>query len=217
MRLLLALILLPCALLALAPRTLLTWQIDPFVQTTQNVVIAIERMTPLADGGLTVDVSLSMQPTKAPTIQFSFSSSGGRTVCVMADAANCSFPTQSMTVGGRYVYAYTLPAPMAEGKKIKSSQIVCARRCRYGGEKSSGMRLEGGGYAVVTADGVYMGRSGTFVIGGHSVTFAGGVLLEPSAPAPAPAAARRSRAVVLPDTETRINGKTLSFPIRRQK
>lgn len=200
------------AAFAAEPPTLITWQLDPFAQTTENVVAAIERVTPQADGGYVIDVAFDMEPSRAPTMQFVFSSSKGRTVSVLCEETACSFPTQSMDLEGRWVYGYTLPAPTFSGKTIDPARVAVMKRCRFGG--TGGRRFEGGGYMVVADEGVYVGRSGTFAIGGQSHTFSGGVLLEPTLPAaetPAPAA--RARAALPPDTPTMIRGKRLSFPV----
>lgn len=200
------------AAFAAEPPTLVTWELDPFAQTTENVVAAIERVTPQADGGYVIDVAFEMEPSRAPTMQFLFSSSKGRTVSVLCEETACSFPTQSMDLEGRWVYGYTLPAPTFSGKTIDPARVAVMKRCRFGG--TGGRRFEGGGYMVVADEGVYVGRSGTFTIGGQSHTFSGGVLLEPTLPAaetPAPAA--RARAALPPDTPTMIRGKRLSFPV----
>lgn len=210
-----------CAALALEKPLLVTWQLDPYAQTTQNVIAAIERVTPTADGGLVVDVGFSMEPSEAPTLQFVYSTKGsagptsGDAIAQLADASACSFPTQSMSIEGRWVYAYTLPKTAVA---ISPDRLVPVRRCRFGGLAYSGRKLEGGGYAIVTDEGVYMGRSGTFAIGGQSFTFQGGVFLEPTTvtaeAAAAPFALRRSAE---PDTPTRIQGKPMAFPVRLPK
>ena len=202
----------PFSALAVEPPRLVTWQLDPYSQATTNVVAAIERVTPQADGGLVIDVGFDMEPSRAPTMQFLFSSSKGRTVSVLCEETACSFPTQSMDLEGRWIYAYTLPAPTFSGKTIDPARVAVMKRCRFGG--TGGRRFEGGGYMVVADEGIYVGRSGTFAIGGQSHTFSGGVLLEPTLPAaetPAPAA--RARAALPPDTPTMIRGKRLSFPV----
>lgn len=212
-----------CAALALEKPLLVTWQLDPYAQTTQNVIAAIERVTPTADGGLVVDVGFNMEPSDAPTVQFVYSTKGsagptsGGAVTQLADASACSFPTQSMTIEGRWVYAYTLPATV---KAIAPTRLVPVRRCRFGGLAYSGRRLEGGGYAIVTEAGVYMGRSGTFTIGGQAYTFEGGALLEPTAATAEPEAMALSLfALEAPeaDTPTRIQGKPMAFPVRLPK
>lgn len=206
------------------PPTLLTWQLDPYAQSTQNVISAIERVTPAEGGGLVVDVSFSAEPSEAPTIQFVYSTKGsagptsGGAITQVADGGSCTFPTQSMTLDGRWVYAYTLPAtPTA----IAPERLTIERRCRFGGLSYSGRKLEGGGYAIVEGENIYMGRSGTFVIGGQTFTFEGGILLEPTTPAAEPATAsvatyslRRARAITPPNSPTCINGKRLSFPVK---
>ena len=215
------------------PPTLLTWQLDPYAQSTQNVISAIERVTPAEGGGLVVDISFSAEPSEAPTVQFVYSTKGsagptsGGAITQVADGGSCSYPTQSMTIDGRWVYAYTLPAtPVA----IAPSRLTFARRCRFGGLSYSGRKLEGGGYAIVEGQNIYLGRSGTFVIGGQTFTFEGGVLLEPTTTAaevratrgamskPAPPAAtyslRSARAITPPNSPTCINGKRLSFPVK---
>ena len=203
---------------------LLTWQLDPYAQSTQNVIAAIERVTPTADGGLVVDVGFNREPSEAPTIQFVYSTKGsagptsGGAITQVADGGSCSYPTQSMTIDGRWVYAYTLPAtPVA----IAPERLTFARRCRFGGLSYSGRKLEGGGYAIIEGQSIYLGRSGTFVIGGQSFTFEGGVLLEPTVPAseaatasPATYSLRSARAITPANTPTRINGKPMAFPVR---
>ena len=192
--------------------TLVTWQLDPYSQATTNVVAAIERVTRAADGGLTVDVGFSMEPSRAPTMQFLLSSSKGRTVSILCEETACTFPTQTMDLEGRWVYGYTLPAPTHNGKAIDPARVAVIKRCRFGG--SGGRRFEGGGYMVVADEGIYVGRSGTFAIGGQTHTFSGGVLLEPTLPtAETPAPAARARAALPPDTPTMIRGKRLSFPV----
>ncbi len=190
--------------------TLVTWQLDPYSQDTTNVVAAIERVTRAADGGLTIDVGFSMEPSRAPTMQFLLSSSKGRAVSILCEEGACTFPTQTMDLEGRWVYGYTLPAPTHNGKAIDPARVAVMKRCRFGG--SGGRRFEGGGYMVVTEDGIYVGRSGTFAIGGQTHAFSGGVLLEPTLPA-AEAPAARARAALPPDTPTMIRGKRLSFPV----
>lgn len=212
-----------CHLLALEAPTLLTWQLDPYAQTTENVIAAIERVTPTADGGLVVDVGFNMEPSEAPTIQFVYSTKGsagatsGGAITQVVDGESCSYPEQSMALDGRWVYAYTLPStPVA----IAPTRLVSVRRCRFGGLSYSGRKLEGGGYAILEGENIYMGRSGTFTIGGQSITFEGGVLLEPTAPAAEAVTASvapyslRARAVIPPNTPTRINGKSMAFPVR---
>lgn len=203
--------------------TLLTWQLDPYAQSTQNVISAIERVTPAEGGGLVVDISFSAEPSEAPTIQFVYSTKGsagptsGGAITQVADGGSCSYPTQSMAIDGCWVYAYTLPAtPVA----IAPERLTFARRCRFGGLSYSGRKLEGGGYAIVEGQNIYLGRSGTFVIGGQTVTFEGGVLLEPTTTSAEPAtpaatySLRSARAITPPNSPTCINGKRLSFPVR---
>lgn len=205
------------------PPTLLTWQLDPYAQSTQNVISAIERVTPAEGGGLVVDISFSAEPSEAPTIQIVYSTKGsagptsGGAITQVADGGSCSYPTQSMAIDGRWVYAYTLPAtPIA----IAPERLTFARRCRFGGLSYSGRKLEGGGYAIVEGQNIYLGRSGTFVIGGQTITFEGGVLLEPTTTAAEPAtpaatySLRSARALTPPNSPTCINGKRLSFPVR---
>lgn len=205
------------------PPTLLTWQLDPYAQSTANVISAIERVTPAEGGGLVVDISFSAEPSEAPTVQFVYSTKGsagptsGGAITQVADGGSCSYPTQSMAIDGRWVYAYTLPAtPIA----IAPERLTFARRCRFGGLSYSGRKLEGGGYAIVDGQNIYLGRSGTFVIGGQSFTFEGGVLLEPTVPASeaataSPATYSLRRAALTPaNTPTRINGKPMAFPVR---
>ena len=204
------------AAFAVEPPTLITWQLDPFAQQTENVVAAIERVTPQAGGGLVVDVGFSLEPSRAPTMQFLFSSSKGRAVSVLCEEGACTFPTQTMDIEGRWTYGYTIPAPAHNGKAIDPARVAVMKRCRFGG--SGGRRFEGGGHMVVTDEGIYVGRSGTFTIGGQTHAFSGGILLEPTLPAaevPAPAA--RARAALPPDTPTMIRGKRLSFPVPLKK
>ena len=198
------------AALAVEAPTLVTWQLDPYSQATANVVAALARVTPQADGGYVIDVAFDMEPSRAPTMQFVFSSSKGRTVSILCEEAACTFPTQTMNLEGRWVYGYTLPAPTHNGKAIDPARIAVLKRCRFGG--SGGRRFEGGGYMVVADEGIYVGRSGTFTIGGQAHAFSGGVLLEPTLPA-AEAPAARARAALPPDTPTMIRGKRLSFPV----
>ena len=212
-----------CVAFAASAPLLLTWQLDPYAQATENVISAIERVTPTADGGLVVDVGFNREPSEAPTIQFVYSTKGsagatsGGAITQVVDGESCSYPEQSMALEGRWVYAYTLPAtPVA----IDPTRLVSVRRCRFGGLSYSGRKLEGGGYAILEGENIYMGRSGTFTIGGRSFTFEGGVLLEPNAPAAEAATASvapyslRARAVTPPNTPTRINGKPMAFPVR---
>ena len=206
----------PFSALAVEPPRLVTWELDPFAQTTENVVAALARVTANADGGYTIDVAFDMEPSRAPTMQFLFSSSGGRTVSVLCEEEACTFPMQTMTVEGRWTYGYTIPAPTFNGKPLLPGRVAPVKRCRFGG--TGGRHFEGGGYMVVTEDGIYVGRSGTFAIGGQTHAFAGGILLEPTLPAaetPAPAA--RARAKALPDSPTSIRGKRLSFPVPLKK
>ena len=121
------------AAFAAEPPTLVTWELDPFAQTTENVVAALARVTPQADGGYTIDVAFDMEPSRAPTLQFLFSSSGGRSVSVLCEEAACSFPTQTMTVEGRWTYGYTIPAPAHNGKPILPTRVAPVKRCRFGG------------------------------------------------------------------------------------
>lgn len=213
-----------CVSFAASAPLLLTWQLDPYAQSTQNVISAIERVTPAEGGGLVVDVSFSAEPSEAPTVQFVYSTKGsagatsGGAITQVADGEVCSYPEQSMALDGRWVYAYTLPAtPVA----IAPERLTFARRCRFGGLSYSGRKLEGGGYAILDGENIYMGRSGTFVIGGQSFTFEGGVLLEPTVPAAeaatasvAPYSLRSARAITPPNSPTCINGKRLSFPVK---
>ncbi len=207
-------------LFALEAPTLLTWQLDPYAQTTDNVIAAIERVTPTQDGGLIVDVGFNMEPSEAPTLQFVYSTKGsngptsGGALTQIADAEVCSFPNQSMTIDDRWVYAYTLPQTVVH---ISPTRLVYARRCRFGGLSYSGRKLEGGGYAIVEGDAIYMGRSGTFIIGGQSFTFEGGVLLEPNTIAETANANARIRMRLPPNTPTMINGKPMSFAVRLKK
>lgn len=170
---------------------------------------------------MVVDVSFSMEPSRAPTVQFAFSTKGsaigsaasGTTLTMLADETVCSYPTQSMTIEGRWCYAYTLPAPTTlQGNIIPPHRLVFARRCRFGGLEGSGRKLEGGGYALVTDKGVYLGRTGIFEIGGQSFAFMGGVLLEPTT-AEVPMVADDPGE----DCPTRIRGKRLSFPVHFKK
>lgn len=198
---------------ALEAPTLVTWQLDPYAQTTDNVIAAIERVTPAQGGGYVIDVGFSLKPSRAPTVQFVWSSSGGRTLSqVTADTA-CSFPVQSLTREGRWVYAYTVPAPTDGTAAVNPARVAVSRRCRFGGH--DGRRLEGGGYAVITDSGIYVGRSGTFTVDGNSLTFDGGVLLVPTAEqtVPSPAMIMRAASVLPADTPTLIRGKRMSFPV----
>lgn len=198
-----------------APR-LVTWQLDPYAQTTSNVVAAIERVTPQADGGFVIDVGFDMEPSRAPTMQFLFSSSGGRTVSVLCEEGACTFPTQTMTVEGRWIYGYTIPAPTYNGEAIAPSRVAVMKRCRFGG--TGGRRFEGGGYMVVEDEGIYVGRSGAWTIGGVERTFSGGVLLDPANILLDPAAGIMTLDLPaplddLPNTPTFIKGRRLSFPV----
>lgn len=200
--------------LALEAPLLLSWQLDPHQQATDNIICAVERVTPAADGGLIVDISFSSEPGEAPSIQCVYSSSGGRTLTQFADGESCTFPEQSMTIEGRYVYAYTLPKVAdSEGKAIPANRMTFLRRARFGG--LAGRRLEAGGYAVIDGSNLYLGRSGTFTIGGQELTFSGGVCLEPHAPLETAATySRLLRSVVPENTERLIRGKRLSFPVK---
>lgn len=207
------------AAFAAEPPTLITWQLDPFAQTTENVVAALARVTPNADGGYTIDVAFDMEPSRAPTMQFVFSSSKGRTVSILCEEAACTFPTQTMDLEGRWVYGYTLPAPTHNGKAIDPARVAVMKRCRFGG--AGGRTLEGGGYMVVAEDGFHLGRDLTVTLGGQTLTFKGGVLLDPASlnavEALTRAAPAKARAKALPDSPTSIRGKRLSFPIPLQK
>lgn len=198
-----------------APR-LITWGLDPYAQTTENVVAAIARVTPQSDGGLVIDVGFDMEPSRAPTMQFVFSSSRGRSVSVLCEEGACTFPTQTMEVEGRWTYGYTIPAPTYNGKAIAPGRIAVMKRCRFGG--TGGRRFEGGGYMVVEDEGVYVGRSGAWTIGGVERTFSGGVLLDPANILLDPAAGIMTLELPLPlddlpNTPTCIRGKQLSFPV----
>lgn len=205
-----------CAFAADAP-TLITWQLNPYAQATANVVSAIERVTPTAEGGLVVDVSFSAEPSEAPTVQFVYTSKGsaggstsGYTYTQVADETVCSFPTQSMELDGRWTYAYTLPAvePL-DGSPIAHHRLAVMERLRFGGVAR---RFEGGGYAIIEGDNLYLGRSGTFTIGGQELTFEGGVCLEPST-AVAETVATFSLRTPANDERT-IRGKRLAFPVK---
>ncbi len=209
--------LIPNSGMALEAPYLATWQLDPYAQTTDNVIAAIERITPTQDGGLVVDVGFNMEPSEAPTIQFVYSTKGsngatsGGALTQIADASVCSYPDQSMTIENRWVYAYTLPQTVVP---ISPTRMVYARRCRFGGLSYSGRKLEGGGYAIVDGENIYMGRSGTFTIGGREMTFEGGILLEPNTIVETANANARIRMRLPPNTPTMINGKPMSFPVR---
>ena len=207
------------AAFAVEPPTLITWQLDPFAQTTENVVAAIARVTPQADGGYVIDVAFDMEPSRAPTMQFLFSSSKGRTVSVLCEEGACSFPTQTMTLEGRWTYGYTIPAPAHNGKPILPTRVAPVKRCRFGG--AGGRTLEGGGYMVVAEDGFHLGRDLTVTLGGQTLTFKGGVLLDPASLNAVEALTRatpaKARAKALPDSPTSIRGKRLSFPVPLQK
>lgn len=205
------------AAFAAEPPTLVTWELDPFAQTTENVVAALARVTPQADGGYVIDVAFDMEPSRAPTLQFLFSSSGGRTVSVLCEEAACTFPTQSMTLEGRWTYGYTIPAPTFNGKTLLPGRVAPVKRCRFGG--IGGRRLEGGGYMVVAEDGFHLGRDLTVTLGGQTLTFKGGVLLDPASLN----AVEALQSSVLRGREadasspTSIRGRRLSFPIPLRK
>ena len=200
-------------LFALEAPTLISWQLDPYAQRTENVIGALERVTPTADGGCIVDVSFSLEPSEAPTMQFLLSSSKGRTVVHLADETVCSFPEQSMSIEGRYVYAYTLPPlKTPEGTLIAPNRLTYVKRARFGGH--AGARLECGGYAIIVGDELYLGRSGTFVIGGQEMTFDGGICVVPSTPQEEAATFSLRRPTIPENTERLIRGKRLSFPVK---
>lgn len=202
-----------CQLFALEAPTLISWQLDPYAQRTENVIAALERVTPQADGGLVVDVSFSLEPSEAPTVQFVLSSSKGRTVVHLADETVCSFPEQSMSIEGRYVYAYSLPPlKTPEGNPIAPNRMTYVKRARFGGH--AGARLECGGYAIIVGNNLYLGRSGTFVIGGQEITFDGGVAVVPSTPQEEAATFSLRRPTIPENTERLIRGKRLSFPVK---
>lgn len=212
--------LLTCGASALEAPTLISWQLDPYAQRTDNVIAALERVTPQAAGGLVVDVSFSLEPSEAPTVQFVYSTKGsnggatsGFTYLQTADAEACSFPEQSMTREGRFVYAYTLPPlKTPEGKPIAPNRLTYVKRARFGGH--SGARLECGGYAVIVGDELYLGRSGTFVIGGQELTFEGGICVVPSTLQEEAATFSLRRSTIPENTERLIRGKRLSFPVK---
>ena len=56
----------PFSALAVEPPRLVTWELDPFAQTTENVVAALARVTPNADGGYTIDVAFDMERLLLP-------------------------------------------------------------------------------------------------------------------------------------------------------
>ena len=225
----------PFSALAVEPPRLVTWELDPFAQTTENVVAALARVTPQADGGYVIDVAFDMEPSRAPTLQFLFSSSGGRTVSVLCEEAACTFPTQSMTLEGRWTYGYTIPAPTFNGKTLLPGRVAPVKRCRFGG--AGGRRLEGGGYMVVAEDGFHLGRDLTVTLGGQTLPFKGGVLLDPAslnAVEALQSSVLRSRGRFAPSSlhapfsvlrgreadassPTSIRGKHLSFPVPLKK
>ena len=214
----------PFSALAVEPPRLVTWELDPFAQTTENVVAALARVTPQADGGYVIDVAFDMEPSRAPTMQFLFSSSKGRTVSVLCEEGACSFPTQTMTLEGRWTYGYTIPAPAHNGKPILPTRVAPVKRCRFGG--AGGRTLEGGGYMVVAEDGFHLGRDLTVTLGGQTLTFKGGVLLDPAslnAVEALQSSVLRSPFSVLRGREadasspTSIRGKRLSFPVPLKK
>ena len=209
----------PFSALAVEPPRLVTWELDPFAQTTENVVAALARVTPQADGGYVIDVAFDMEPSRAPTMQFLFSSSKGRTVSVLCEESACTFPTQTMTLEGRWTYGYTIPAPAHNGKPILPTRVAPVKRCRFGG--AGGRTLEGGGYMVAAEDGFHLGRDLTVTLAGQTLTFKGGVLLDPASLNAVEALTRatpaKARAKALPDSPTSIRGKRLSFPIPLQK
>lgn len=202
-----------CAAYALEAPTLISWQLDPYAQRTENVIAALERVTPQADGGLVVDVSFSLEPSEAPTVQFVLSSSQGKSFPLLADAEACSFPEQSITREGRFIYAYSLPPlKTPEGNSIAPNRLTYVRRARFGGH--AGARLECGGYAIIVGDELYLGRSGTFVIGGQELTFDGGICVVPSTPQEEAATFSLRRPTIPENTERLIRGKRLSFPVK---
>lgn len=201
-----------CGASALEAPTLISWQLDPYAQRTDNVIAALERVTPQADGGLVVDVSFSLEPSEAPTVQFVLSTKE-KSFPLIADAEACSFPEQSMTREGRFIYAYTLPPlKTPEGKPIAPKRLTYVKRARFGGH--SGARLECGGYAVIVGDELYLGRSGTFVIGGQELTFEGGICVVPSTLQEEAATFSLRRSTIPENTERLIRGKRLSFPVK---
>lgn len=197
---------------ALEAPTLISWQLDPYAQRTENVIAALERITPQADGGLVVDVSFSLEPSEAPTVQFVLSTKE-KSFPLIADAEACSFPEQSMTREGRFIYAYTLPPlKTPEGNPIAPNRLTYVKRARFGGH--AGARLECGGYAIIVGDELYLGRSGTFVIGGQELTFEGGICVVPSTPQEEAATFSLRRPTIPENTERLIRGKRLSFPVK---
>lgn len=209
-----ALVLAAWQLFALEAPTLISFGLNPYAQATENVVSAIERVTSTADGGFVVDVSFSLEPSEAPAVQFVLSGAHGKTVVHHADETGCSFPEQSMAIEGRCVYAYTLPAlKTPEGETIEPNRMTYVKRARFGGH--AGARLECGGYAVIVGNNLYLGRSGTFMIGGQEMTFDGGICVVPSTLAEeVPATFSLRRAVVPENNERLIRGKRLSFPVK---
>ena len=202
-----------CQLFALEAPTLISWQLDPYAQRTENVIAAIECVTPTADGGCIAEVSFSLEPSEAPTVQFVLSSSKGRSIVYLADETACSFPDQSRAIEGRYVYAYTLPPlKTPEGEPIAPNRLTYVKRARFGGH--AGARLECGGYAIIVGSNLYLGRSGTFVIGGQEITFDGGVAVVPSTPQEEAATFSLRRPTIPENTERLIRGKRLSFPVK---
>lgn len=202
-----------CGASALEAPTLISWQLDPYAQRTENVIAALERVTPQADGGLVVDVSFSLEPSEAPTVQFVLSSSQGKSFPLIADAEACSFPEQSMMREGRFVYAYTIPPlKTPEGNPIAPNRLTYVKRARFGGH--AGARLECGGYAIIVGDELYLGRSGTFVVGGQEMTFDGGICVVPSTPQEEAATFSLRRPTIPENTERLIRGKRLSFPVK---
>ena len=199
-------------LFAFEAPTLISWQLDPYAQRTENVIGALERVTPTADGGCIVDVSFSLEPSEAPTVQFVLSTKE-KSFPLIADAEACSFPEQSMTREGRFIYAYTLPPlKTPEGEPIAPNRLTYVKRARFGGH--AGARLECGGYAIIVGNNLYLGRSGTFMIGGQEMTFDGGICVVPSTPQEEAATFSLRRPTIPENTERLIRGKRLSFPVK---
>ncbi|MGN0885553.1 MAG: hypothetical protein ACI4RT_01020 [Candidatus Spyradenecus sp.] len=202
----------PARLHAATPPILVTLQRNPYTQATNNVIGAIEKVEAAADGSLTIHISLSLEPTEAPTIAFSLTNKNGTQITLLGDASCSSFPTQSLSISGRYTYAYTLQNP---GEQVNPSRIVPVTRLRFGGQ--NGTTLEGGGYAILESEGIYIGRTGTFSIGQNTYTFQGGILISTNTPADTPAAAtyslRARAAAPSKNTPTNINGHRFSFPV----
>lgn len=174
-----------------------------------NITCALSAITVNPDGTLSVSVTFPSEPQSEPALILRYARRADAEVIEQtALASDWALSAEALS---SYTYTFTFPAvPDA----VDPARTVVVRRVRFG---RPGGSFEGGGFAVVTDAGTFLGRSGVYTVGGETVTFRGGVAVDPraaldesgSAETPAP---MMLRAAPMTDRPT-VAGRRLAFPL----